>query len=872
MRKKSYIVGSIMLASFCLGVTSCVTNKAGETEYMAYKDTNLSASQRADDLLARLTLEEKVSLMMNDSQPVERLGIKPYEWWNEALHGVARAGEATVFPQAIGVAATFDPDAVEEMFDAVSDEARAKHRQFAAQDSYKRYQGLTFWTPNINIFRDPRWGRGQETYGEDPYLTSRMGVSVVRGLQGVNTQYDKTHACAKHFAVHSGPEWCRHSFDAANISARDLRETYLPAFQALVQEGRVKEVMCAYNSYEGEPCCGSDKLLQQILRNEWGFDGIVTTDCWAVNDFYNKGAHETHENAEDASAAAVRNGTDIECGSDFRTLVEAVRNGRIDESSIDISVHRLLKARFELGIMDDIDPFPQIANDCVSSKKHADVALKMALESIVLLQNNNDALPLKKGMKVAVLGPNANDSVMQWGNYNGVPRKTSTLLKSIEERLGADNVVYEQLGTLVSHTTLKSLWAQCKSNNATGFDAKYWNNPNMSGEVAATAQASTPIRFSTQGGTAVAAGVQLHSFSAKYQSTFTPDHDGVATFRFRHTMSKLKIVVDGDTISSTTHQRMTRNVGELKFEKGKSYNIEVLYAGGEADNSLSIDLAEIVNTNLNDVVEKIKNVDVILYCGGLSPSLEGEEMPVDAEGFRGGDREVIELPKVQQEIVDALASVGKKLVFVNYSGSAIALKHEASKCDAIVQAWYPGQEGGEALARILMGEANPSGRLPVTFYESTSQMPDFLDYSMKGRTYRYMTQKPLFAFGHGLSYTTYAMSDAQASTDTLRFGQNFTLDIDITNEGSMDGEEVLQVYIRRVGDTEGPVKTLRAFQRVFVPQGQKANAHIVMPWTSFATFDDASQRMQVLDGEYVVYYGSSSADEKLKSMKLAIRR
>ncbi|MDR0960951.1 MAG: glycoside hydrolase family 3 C-terminal domain-containing protein [Mediterranea sp.] len=694
----------------------------------AYKDTTLSADERAADLVSRLTLDEKVSLMQYNSPAIPRLGIKAYNWWNEALHGVARSGLATVFPQAIGMGASFDEALLYDVFTAVSDEARAKSTEYGKAGGLKQYQGLTFWTPNINIFRDPRWGRGQETYGEDPYLTGQMGMAVVSGLQGVESAdgYDKLHACAKHFAVHSGPEWNRHSFDAANIAPRDLWETYLPAFKDLVTKAKVKEVMCAYNSFEGEPCCDSNRLLMQILRDEWGFDGIVTSDCWAIADFYQKGHHEAYPDSASASAAAVLSGTDIECGNSYQSLPEAVAAGLIDEKQIDISLTRLMKARFELGEMDENVSWRDIPYSVVDSEEHHALALKMTEESMVLLQNKNNMLPLNPSMKVAVMGPNANDSVMQWGNYNGFPSHTVTLLEGVRGYI--PNALYERGCDLVADTL-----------------------------------------------------------------------------------------------------------------------------------------------DLTAAVKRVTDADIIIFGGGISPKLEGEEMKVEVPGFRGGDRETIELPAVQSKLLALLKKAGKKIVFVNFSGSAIALTAEAGLCDAMLQAWYPGQAGGTAIANVLFGTVNPAGRLPITFYRSTAQLPDFEDYSMKGRTYRYMTQAPLFAFGHGLSYSTFAYGDATLDNAVMRAGETLTLSVPVSNTGTRDGEEVVQVYLRRIDDVDGPSHTLRAFKRLPLKAGETGTASFALDGESFNWFDTATNTIRPVEGKYEILYGGTSDIKQLKRLNVEVQ-
>ena len=838
---------------------------------LPYQNPNLTPEQRATDLLQRLTLEEKASLMQNASPAIPRLGIKPYEWWNEALHGVARAGLATVFPQTIGMAASFNDSLLYKVFNAVSDEARAKNRAFNDREQYKRYQGLTMWTPNVNIFRDPRWGRGQETYGEDPYLASRMGVAVVKGLQGPDTaRYDKLHACAKHFAVHSGPEWNRHSFNAENIAPRDLWETYLPAFKVLVQEADVKEVMCAYNRFEGDPCCGSNRLLTQILRNDWGFKGIIVSDCGAISDFFGKKKHNTHPDAPHASADAVLNGTDLECGGNYRTLPEAVKAGLISEEQINTSVKRLLKARFELGEMEtDNHPWalPYSVVDC---PEHRQLALQMARETMTLLQNKGNLLPLNKKIKVAVIGPNANDSVMQWGNYNGVPSKTATLLSAIQAKLPASQIYYEQVCGLTDDITLSSLFNQCSDDSKPGFSASYWNNKEFKGTPDATAQLSTPFRFTTLGATAFAPGIELTGFASRYHTVFRPVKSGSAIFRVQ-TNGNIKASVNGEEVLDQTNIKNPENLYTLQVEAGQSYDIDLQFTQIKDGAYFNFDLVEETPLNLNATLTRLKDADVIIFAGGISPLLEGEEMKVSAPGFRGGDRTDIELPAAQRNVLAALKKAGKKIVFVNFSGSAMALAPEAGNCDAILQAWYPGQAGGTAVADVLFGDYNPAGRLPITFYKHTEQLPDFEDYSMQGRTYRYMKETPLFPFGYGLSYTTFSYGRAQADKNLLSRGDKLNLSIPVKNTGKRNGEEIVQVYIRRPADKEGPAKTLRAFKRVEIAQGKTENVMIELPYSAFEWFDAATNTMHPLSGMYEILYGSSSKAEDLHSLQVRIQ-
>lgn len=838
---------------------------------LPYQDTSLTAEQRAEDLLPRLTLEEKVALMQNTSPAIPRLGIKEYDWWNEALHGVGRAGLATVFPQAIGMGASFNDSLLYEVFDAVSDEARVKSRIFSENGVLKRYQGLTFWTPNVNIFRDPRWGRGQETYGEDPYLTGQLGMAVVRGLQGPEDgKYDKLHACAKHFAVHSGPEWNRHSFDAENIAPRDLWETYLPAFKDLVQKADVKEVMCAYNRFEGEPCCGSNRLLMQILRDEWGYKGIVVSDCGAISDFYRPGRHGTHPDKEHASAGAVLSGTDLECGGEYGSLADAVKAGLIDEKQIDVSLKRLLTARFELGEMDEQPAWAEIPASTLNSKEHQDLALRMARESLVLLQNKNNILPLNTGLKVAVMGPNANDSVMQWGNYNGIPGHTVTLLEAVRSKLPEGQVMYEPGCDRTSREALQSLFSECSINGKPGFSAEYWNNRICEGEVVATDQISTPFHFATTGATTFAPGVEITNFSARYESVFRPSQSGDVAFRFQLD-GEVTLMVDGEQVAQKVYVKNPTNLYTLQAKAGKEYHIEILFKQRNERATLDFDLGKQVEINLNLAVEKVKDADVVLFAGGISPSLEGEEMPVEVPGFKGGDRTDIELPAVQRDLLKALKKAGKKVVFINYSGSAIGLVPESNTCEAILQAWYPGQAGGTAIVDVLFGDYNPAGRLPVTFYKDAGQLPDFEDYSMKGRTYRYMQQQPLYPFGYGLSYTTFIYGEANLGKNTIGKGETAMLTVPVSNVGQRDGDEVVQVYLRSPADKDGPRYTLRAFKRVHIPAGQTKSVTIPLTHESFEWFDEATNTMHPVAGTYELLYGGSSDKNKLKAIVMNVQ-
>ena len=682
--------------------------------------TGSTPEKRADALLSQLTLEEKASLTRYDSPAIERLGIRSYNWWNEALHGVGRNGSATVFPQPMGMAASFDEALVEEVFSTVSDEARIKHLQAEVSGNY---QGLTFWTPNINLFRDPRWGRGMETYGEDPYLTGVLGSAVVRGLQGdPDAEVIKTHACAKHYAVHSGTEKNRHRFNV-EVSERDLRETYLPAFKELVTKAGVKEVMTAYNRFRGVPCSASSYLVNDILRGEWGYKGLVVSDCWALSDFYEPDRHGFTDDPVVAAALAVRNGVDVECGETYAYIPEAVSRGILDEADLDRNVRRLLAERFRLGEMDGVSPWDNLDTALVEGPAHRALSLKMARESMVLLQNRDALLPLSTDQRIALVGPNADDEELMWGNYNPVPKSTVTLLEALRERI--PTIRYVRGCGLV--------------------DARYLPDRN------------SPL-----------------------SSSFLPE------------------------------------------------------------------------LNVKSVLAELKDIDVVIFAGGISPRLEGEEMPVALPGFEGGDRTDIELPAVQRRLLQALHAAGKKVVLVNFSGGAMGLVPETESCDAVLQAWYPGQEGGTAIADVLFGDVNPSGKLPVTFYRHIEDLPDVEDYNMEGHTYRYFRGEPLYPFGYGLSYSSFSYGQAELEKGNIL--------IPVTNAGTRDGEEVVQLYVCKPDDAEGPVKTLRAFRRVSVPAGETVTVKIPLTDETFLWWDASAQDMRPVHGTYHLLYGGNSAD------------
>ncbi len=874
-----------MKGKFLILIMMLCAGASASAQTYPYQNPNLSARERAADLCSRLTLEEKAQLMLDESPAIPRLGIRKFFWWSEALHGAANMGNVTVFPEPIAMAASFSPDMVYRCFDVASTEFRAQynHRMHDLKGEDEKFHSLSVWTPNVNIFRDPRWGRGQETYGEDPYLTSVMGTQVVKGLQGPeDAKYRKLWACAKHYAVHSGPEYTRHSVNLNNVSLRDFWETYMPAFKTLVQDAKVREVMCAYQRLDDDPCCGSQRLLQTILRDEWGFQYLVVSDCGAVSDFYD--SHKSSSDAVHASAKATIAGTDVECGYGYayRSIPEAVRRGLITEAEVDKHVVRLLEGRFDLGEMDDpsLVEWSKIPYSAMSTKESANLSLDMARRCIVLLQNKGNILPLQRNAeRIAVIGPNADNAPMMWGNYNGMPNHTVTILDGIREkvkRLKGEKVKYIPGCDLTYDKVLECLMGSwCSFEGKKGMKGTFWNNRKMEGKPVVTQQYTTPLAVTTAGMHNFAPGVQLEDFSAKYETVFTPEEAGEYVVNVEG-CGHFELYIDGQQKFRHHIWRTTPNRVAIQAERGKSYNIEVRFSHVQTYNAnLKINVAKEHPIDYQQTIAQLKGIDKVIFVGGISPALEGEEMPVNIEGFKGGDRTNIELPTVQRRFLKALKEAGKQIVLVNCSGSCIALQPEVETCDAILQVWYPGQEGGTAVADVLFGDCNPSGKLPVTFYKNSEQLPDYEDYSMRGRTYRYFDDA-LFPFGFGLSYTSFKLGEPNLNsqnTQNIQSIQNnpITLTIPVTNTGKCDGTETVQLYIRNLQDADGPLKSLRAFQRIHVKAGQTANAELQLTDKSFEFWDAASNAMRVKPGKYEILVGTSSKAADLKRTTIDIQ-
>ena len=865
----------LILTLSLAGALLCACSPKATYEY-PFQNPSLKTEQRIDNLLSLLTPEEKIGLLMNKSISVDSLGIPSYNWWSEACHGV-RADGYTVYPQTIGLAATFDPEQVYEIYATVSDEARANwnrsQREWNVDDQARYYPGnpeLSFWCPNINIFRDPRWGRGQETPGEDPYLTSVIGLQTVLGMQQKTGKYYKTHACAKHYAVHSGPEPLRHSMNVS-VSMRDLWETYLPAFKTLVVEGDVREVMGAYQRYEGIPCTMSDRLLVDILRDKWGYDGLVLTDCDAINNYYTRGQHMTHPDPVHAAADALKHGTDLECGRTFRNLGEALEEGLITVEDLDHALVPVLRGRIELGTLDpdSMSPWKDLKPEVISSEKHHALAVEAAREGTVLLKNDG-ILPLSKDIKrIAVVGPNADNVDLMNGNYGGTPidAHKQSILEGIRAAFPNTEVVYDKACELVDeYNTINHLG---EFNDGKGILVEFYNNRNFEGEPAASNYYDA-LNFSTFGGYGFADGVNTNEFCARATGKWTSPFTG----NLKYVVSGdngYKLTVNGKVVDEQKGAAPGRGFGfgrrraveykELPVVEGKTYDIKIEYVKGASP--FAMFSAQFCERNLPDVealAAQFGDVDAWIMVGGISAQLEGE----------GGDKADIEVPAVQQRLIKGLHATGKPVILVNCSGSALAFKPINDDCNAILQAWYGGEGGAQAVGEILNGDCNPSGKLPVTFYASTDQLPDFLDYNMEGRTYRYFRGEPQYPFGFGLSYTTFAYGQGKLSKASVKAGQGVKVTVPVTNTGKRAGDEVVQVYVKSLDNPDAPIKDLKGFKRVSIAPGATAKVTIAIAGDAFSYYD-GKDGLEIKPGKYQILYGSSSADKDLKALDFEVK-
>jgi beta-glucosidase len=842
-----------------------------------HKDVKISFEDRAKFLVSKMTLEEKVSQMTYNSVAIDRLEIPEINWWNECLHGVARAGIATVFPQGIGMSAMWDRNQMSKVSNAISDEARAKHHEFFNRNKRGIYQGLTFWTPNINIFRDPRWGRGMETYGEDPYLTGELAVKFIKGLQGNDPKYYKLIATAKHFVVHSGPESERHSFNA-QPSQFDMINTYSPQFEKVVKESGVYSVMCAYNSYNGLPCCGN-KVLSDLLRNDWGFKGYIVSDCWAINDFHNEGAHKVVKTSEEASAMAVKAGTDLNCGDSYPSLVKAVKDGLIKEEELNVSLERLIVARLKLGLFAPKGEvkFEKIPYSVVDSEIHKLLALETARKSMVLLKNDSNVLPLKKNLKkVAVIGPNANDLDVLLGNYNGYPSKPISPLKGIMQKLPNAEVKYAPGckladGLPIFEPVPTSVLFADKDLKIKGLNAEYFSNTQLKG---------TPLHKKIDKNvdfvwrtTAPFPDMKYDKHSERWTGFISVPKTGSYALG-GEAFSGMKLYLDDKLVVERDDVHEPKKIYEyLQLEANKAYKIKLEYKQDNTEHAIMRFLWESPKDNLEEEAIKIaKNADVVILCMGLSPLLEGEEMKVKVDGFSGGDRDDVKLPLSQTNLMKKIKALGKPMVLVMLNGSAIGINWENDNIPAILEAWYPGQAGGTAIADVLFGDYNPSGRLPLTFYKDIKDIPAFNDYSMKGKTYRYFQGVPLYDFGFGLSYTTFKYSNLvipeNNSTD-----KEIQIKVDVTNTGIIDGDEVIQVYQTNFKTDElNTIRTLVGFERTFIKSGETKTLTFKVTPKQLAQLN-SENKLEVKEGDILFSVGGMQPSEsRIKEQKVVTKK
>ncbi|MFY9152694.1 MAG: glycoside hydrolase family 3 C-terminal domain-containing protein [Prolixibacteraceae bacterium] len=820
-----------------------------------FQNTNLSTQERVESLLSEMTLQEKIDQMRYQSPAIERLGIPQYNWWNESLHGVARAGYATVFPQSITIAASWDAGLIHQVATVISDEARAKHHEFLRRGMHDIYQGLTFWSPNINIFRDPRWGRGHETYGEDPYLTGQLGLQYVKGLQGDDPNYLKVVATAKHFAVHSGPEPLRHEFDA-RIGERDLRETYLPAFRTLVVDGDVYSVMGAYNRFRGEACCASTEL-SGILRNEWGFNGYIVSDCWAIADIWKY--HKIAKDEAEAAALAVKRGTDLECGDTYHALPESVKRGLVSETDIDVSVGRLMTARMKLGMFDpdSMVAYAQIPFSVNDNPAHDNLARIAAQKSIVLLKNAGQTLPLKKNLKrIAVVGPNADEVESLWGNYNGIPSHPVTVLQGIKNKLEPQTeVLYAQGSELADGisklTPIPSIYLETEDGKQ-GVSGEYFASNKLEGEPLFT-RVDDNIDFYWEAGSPDPR-MPADNFGIRWTTYLKVPQTGEYELG-AWSMPSFKVYCeDKEILGGRSEHHAFHSSKKLTLEAGKRYKLVFDYRNYHGDGDAKLLWATPQPNMLAQAVEVAKKSDVIVLVLGLNQRLEGEEMPIEVDGFKGGDRTHLNLPKTQEILMEAMKATGKPVVLVLLNGSALSINYAAENMDAILTAGYPGQEGGNAVADVLFGDYNPAGRLPVTYYKSVDQLPAFENYDMEGRTYRYFRQTPIYPFGFGLSYTNFKYSDLKVPTE-IQMGEKINVSVQVTNAGDRDGDEVVQLYLTdEKASTPRPIRQLEGFKRVTLKKGESKIVEFTLEPRQLSMINDKDKQV-VEPGYFTISVG-----------------
>jgi beta-glucosidase len=834
---------SMITILFLCGIT--LISVAQKNQYaFPFRNPSLSLDERVNDLVTRMTLQEKADQLLYTAPAIPRLGIPAYTWWNEALHGVARAGYATVFPQSITIANSWDESLLFNVANAISDEARAKYHEFQRRGKTGIYQGLTFWSPNINIFRDPRWGRGHETYGEDPFLTGRMGYEFVRGMQGDDPKYLKTVATAKHYAVHSGPEPLRHSFNA-KVSETDLRETYLPAFRTLVVDAGVFSVMGAYNMFRDYPCC-ANPILYGILRNEWGFKGYIVSDCWAISDFY-KFTHFAKD-AVEAAAQAVKAGTDLECGVDYKNLVEAVNRGLLTENDINIAVKRIFTARFKLGMFDpdEMVPYAQIPFFVNCSDYNSSLSREAARRSIVLLKNENNTLPLSKNIKtIAVIGPNADNFESLIGNYNGIPKDPVTVLKGITGKLSPGTKIIFAEGCDLAEgihnlSPIPSRYLETPDRMQGAF-GEYFNNTDLRGQPVFT-RVDDNINFYWEH-FSPRYDMPDDNFGVRWTTYLVPPVSGTYAIGGLGS-SGYEILLDGKKLVSSMNEHEAIHIeAPAELQAGKKYKIEVVYKNYSGDAGIELLWAPPRPDISEQAVAAAKAADAVVLVLGLSQRLEGEEMPIKIEGFSGGDRTSLNLPAAQEKLLDAIIATGKPVIVVLTSGGALSINKAQEKASAILLAGYGGQQGGNAVADVLFGDYNPAGRLPVTYYKSIDQIPAFENYDMAGKTYRFFTKEPLYPFGYGLSYTTFKYSDLSIP-EKIVAGEKVTVKVTVTNSGKTPGDEVVELYMTdEKASTPRPIRQLEGFTRISLRPGESKVVEIKLDPRQFSIINNKGKRV-----------------------------
>ncbi|HUI40817.1 MAG TPA: glycoside hydrolase family 3 C-terminal domain-containing protein [Terriglobia bacterium] len=856
-----------------------VQGEAQEAE-PAYLNPSLPPEQRAADLVGRMTLDEKARQMQHTAPAITRLGVPSYDWWNEALHGVARSGYATVFPQAIGMAATWDTGLVHQEARVISTEARAKYNRAQRDSNHSIYYGLTFWSPNINILRDPRWGRGQETYGEDPFLTARLGVAFVKGLQGDDPKYLEAVATPKHYAVHSGPEPKRHGFNV-NVSPHDLEDTYLPAFRATVIEGHADSAMCAYNAIDGEPACANTYLLQKTLRDDWGFQGYVTSDCGAVEDIAT--GHHFAPDIEHAAVDAVRAGTDTTCGNEYVELVKAVHDGLIQEGELDTALRRLFTARIKLGMFDPPNAvrFNDIAFSKNDSPENEKYALQAARESMVLLKNESATLPLKASVKtIAVIGPNAESLAALEGNYNGTPSHPVLPIDGIRRQFkGKAEVLYSQGSSYVTELPVpvpSTVFHTGEGETAPGLLAEYYGPGGFYG-APVLKRIDPQIQFDWNAA-APAPGVMASAFAARWTGTLTPPGPGDYTFAIEHpscwhceSEETFRVYLDGKLVAAAT----AKDRGVPQFQAHftdrapHDFRVEYTHRAPLFNGGVTLVWKPPADVLRQEALDLAKRSDVVLAFVGLSPNLEGEEMSIHVEGFNGGDRTDIGLPHVQQDLLEALAGTGKPLVVVLMNGSALAVNWAQHHAAAILEAWYPGEEGGTAIAETLAGANNPGGRLPITFYASLDQLPPFDDYSMQNRTYRYFGGQPLYGFGYGLSYASFAYRNLKLSSTQVTAGDPLQAEAEVRNTAKVAGDEVVELYLeyrQSASDAWKPLRALKGFERVHLAAGETKHVTFKLDPRDLSLVTEKGEH-EIEPGNYRVFVGGSQPGEGARGVE-----